>query len=92
MVEGGEAVRMNSDGRRKRLLVRRHELGPANIFPRGNTECGPPHAIDKLSHAMSQGRCDGMMKTDLRASVEQERVGSSKSASRSLFCHLQKFH
>ena len=33
-----------SDGRMKRLMVWRHELGPADMFPHGNTECGPqPH-------------------------------------------------
>ena len=56
-----------------------------DFFPRGNVECGPPDGIAKLPHAIIQGRFYDMTKPDLRASGEQGRAGSTKSASRESF-------
>ena len=62
-------------------MVQRHDLGPAGFFPRGNVECGPPDGIAKSPPAIIRGRCYGVTKPGLRASGEQGRAGSSKSAS-----------
>ena len=89
-LRAGETFRMDSTGRRKRLVVQRHGLGPSEFVPRGNIECGPLHDMAKSHHAIIQGRCYGVTKPDLRTSGSKGGLCVPNPLSGSLFCHLQK--